>query len=56
MLGFLKELFDNRTFKKMKILTCKVELRRWHVGEKRKKLIINHLEATVPMPLMKNKK
>ena len=34
--GILKELFDNRTFKKMKILTCKVELRRWHVGEKRK--------------------
>ena len=36
MLGFLKELFDNRAFRKMKILTCKVELRRWHVGEKRK--------------------
>ena len=38
-IGILKELFDNRTFKKkkMKILTCKVELRRWHVGEKRKK-------------------
>ena len=35
--GILKELFDNRTLKKMKILTCKVELRRWHVGERRKK-------------------
>ena len=26
----------NEFAKKMKILTCKVELRRWHVGEKRK--------------------
>ena len=34
--GILKELFANRTLKK-KNLTCKVELRRWHVGEKRKK-------------------
>ena len=37
MLGFLKELFDNMAFRKMKILTCKVELRKWHVGERRKK-------------------
>ena len=36
-LGFQKNYLITELLKKMKILTCKVELRRWHVGERRKK-------------------